>query len=145
MQEPGRVVGKAEVGRSDGERRRLVRDDEVAAEDEVEGAAPDGAVHHGDDGQREAANGAHALLERIVVAEGIAATAGQLVDVVPGRPDRGALRRPDDDSAHVAPGEGLERRNDLAGEEGAEGVALVVVLQRDDAHAAPDLRADEGR
>src|SRR3954447_25554688 len=80
-QHPADVVRHPELGRGHGEGGALGGDHEVAGQHGLGGAAPDAALNHRDHRPGVGLDLAHEPAQRVVPAERVAASLGQLVDV----------------------------------------------------------------
>ena len=115
---PGDVVGNAELGRRDRERRLRRGHDEIAGERDLARAAPHGAFDHRDHRRPEFLDLANQERQRIVPAQRIASVGRKLVDVVTRRPYASARRRAQDDDANACRAELGECGDELGHESG---------------------------
>ena len=116
---------------------------EVAAEHQVHRSAPYRAVHHGDDGRGEGADGADQPFQRIVVAQRVPAPRAEATDVMASGPDVHSRRGTEHDRAHLPGPQALERGDDSCSHLGTDGVVLRAVLEGDDADLADHASQDD--
>ena len=135
------VVGHAKLCRSDGEGGVLGRDDEITAEDELAGSAPDRSFDHRDYGQGDCLDFADQLAEGVVVSQRVAAVGRQLLDVMTGGKDPDAFGSAQNYDANIQALQIVESGRDVVQQAGAERIDAAMI-HGDGGDAAGDCGND---